>query len=160
MTQNERILKSINKVLSRKLKVETRPYFCLKVVRQIIEDANDWPSHEFYRKHHTHWVEENKKHVEPWARDLQRSLRKQGLQVPFHERKAGDLVFMWKAAFPYGHVGVLIEIGGEANFIFENSPAERGFERGNLRISHFREIRWGMEFYRLPELGDGGDGKD
>jgi hypothetical protein len=55
-------------------------------------------------------------------------------------------VFIWQAAFPYGHVGILVFDG---DFIFENAPGDRGFEKGNIRISHLGELRHSVEVFRI-----------
>lgn len=114
-------------VVTGDLKVEERPWFCLKVVRQIVEHAKKWEPGEFYRHYWTHKVEENKT-AEPWARDLERSLREQGRAV--HDVQAGDLVFRHDLAKPYGHAAVMLT----NDVLLENTPSARGFSRGNLRI--------------------------
>ena len=119
------------------LRVETRPWFCLKVVREIVENGMGWKPGDFYRRYWTHKVEENKTN-EPWARDLERSLRNRGWAIPLAEARVGDLVFRYDVAKPYGHVGVIYDGG----LIFENTPTTRGFGKGNLRLTPLAE--WGV----------------
>ena len=80
-------------------------HYCLRFVRQVVEHAYGWAPMEFYRQFWTHTVEENRS-GEPWARDLERSLRNAGFQV--HEPAAGDLVFNYRSAWPKGHAGVML----------------------------------------------------
>lgn len=110
------------KVITGELRIEERPWFCLKAVRQIVEDAMGWPSHHFYTLYWTHRVEENTT-TEPWARDLERSLRMQGFKVD-GPPKQGDLVFNYNAAAPYGHVGLMLT----DELVIENYPGTRGFK--------------------------------
>ena len=80
-------------------------HYCLRLVREIVESAYGMPSGAFYTMYWTHRVEENRT-SEPWARDLERSLRAAGLAVPIPQ--AGDLVFNHQVAWPYGHAGVML----------------------------------------------------
>ena len=82
-----------------------QPNYCLRLVREIVEHAYGWEPMTFYQVFWTHRVEENHT-AEPWARDLERSLRYAGYQVS-HPR-AGDLVFNHRLAWPYGHTGVML----------------------------------------------------
>ena len=82
-----------------------QPHYCLRLVREIVEHAYGWAPNEFYRVFWTHRVEENRS-GEPFARDLERSLRAAGLQVPTPQ--AGDLVFNHHVAWPYGHAGIML----------------------------------------------------
>ena len=85
--------------------IPAQPHYCLRFVRQVVERAYGWPAYEFYRVFWTHRVEENRT-SEPFARDLERSLRNAGLQVDTPQ--AGDLVFNHRVAWPYGHAGVML----------------------------------------------------
>jgi cell wall-associated NlpC family hydrolase len=144
-TKNDLIVQAVYDAMAGKYPIEQAPMFCLKVVRQVVERAFGWSAGTFHKNYWKEKVEENKT-KEPWARDVQRSLRNMGKQIPFNERQAGDLVFIWQAAFPYGHVGILMFDG---DFIFENAPGDRGFEKGNIRISHLSEIRHSVEVFRF-----------
>jgi hypothetical protein len=84
---------------------EPQANYCLRFVREIVEYAYGLEPGEFYRLWWTHRVPENKT-AEPWARDMERSFRAQGFGVP--QARAGDLVFNYRVAIPYGHVGVMI----------------------------------------------------
>jgi len=79
--------------------------YCLRLVRQIVEAAYGLPDQAFYELFWTHQVEENRT-VEPYARDLERSLRAAGLSVAVPQ--AGDLVFNYALAWPYGHAGIML----------------------------------------------------
>lgn len=78
--------------------------YCLQFVREVVEHALGWPDRAFYRRYWVQRVEENDT-SEPWARDLERSLRDLGYAVD--EPRAGDLVFDFTYR-PVGHVGVML----------------------------------------------------
>jgi len=78
--------------------------YCLRFVREVVEHAFEWPDRELYARCWTRRVEENAT-AEPWARDLERSLRERGYAVTVP--RAGDLVFDFTYA-PVGHVGVML----------------------------------------------------
>jgi cell wall-associated NlpC family hydrolase len=141
---NERIVQAAFGVLEGRVAVEQRPWFCLKVARQIVEAGMGWRAGEFYRRYWTHKVEENKTEV-PWARDLERSLRWGGYSV--HIPQAGDLVFSHVTARPYGHVGVMLT----DKLVLENTPSERGFRKGNIAVVPLREWVPVTGVFRLRE---------
>ncbi len=82
-----------------------QPHYCLRLVREIVEYAHGWPSGHLYELYWTHRVEENTT-SEPWARDMERSLREAGYQV--EHPVAGDIVFNHRVAWPFGHVGIMV----------------------------------------------------
>ena len=116
---------------------------CLAQTRMIIEDAFGWPSHFWYEKYVTEWVQPPgyDRRLGHWARDAERSLRNLGMAVPYENRAAGDLLFKWKSAYSMqwgayiGHVGVLID----GDLVLENiNPRFRlgeGFMRGSTGIT-------------------------
>lgn len=139
------IASAASKVIAGELNVETSPWYCLKVTRQIVEHAYGWTPGEFYQHYWREKVEENTTD-EPWARDLERSLRNMGYAVPTLE--PGYLIFDYTKAKPWGHVAVMLT----SELLLENTPAPRGFRgRGALRVTHIRE--WGepTTIIRLPE---------
>lgn len=144
-TKNDLIVQAVYDAMAGKYPVELRPLYCLKLARQVVEYGFGWPSGEFHRQYWKEKVEENKT-KEPWARDVQRSLRRMGKQIPFEDRMAGDLGFIWQAAFPVGHCGVIMLDG---DWFFENTPSDRGYEKGNLKLTHFSELKHGLEVFRL-----------
>src|SRR5690606_23900357 len=98
--------------------IPTRPGLCLALVRVIIEHAHGWKSHELYTRHLTHGTTRRAgddaerlaaARGDPWSVDLERSLVSQGRGVPWADRQPGDLVFNANAAYPYGHVAVLLD---------------------------------------------------
>lgn len=101
---NERLLSSAQLAAQGTIG-EVLPNQCLRLIRQVVEHAFDLPSHTFYSLYWTHRVEENDTLV-PWARDLERSLRAQGYAV--YTVQPGDLVFDYRIAWPYGHVGLVL----------------------------------------------------
>lgn len=94
-----------------------KPGLCLAAVRVILEHAMGWPSHELYRRALVTGTTRRKgtpaqrlhaARLDPWAADMEASVKQLGWPVPGAERQAGDLVFNHAAAAPVGHVGVLI----------------------------------------------------
>jgi hypothetical protein len=85
--------------------ITPQAHYCLRLVREVIEHAYQLPPGAFYARYWTHKVEENAT-SEPWARDLERSLRAAGLTVT--TPRAGDLVFNHRVAHPYGHAGIML----------------------------------------------------
>ena len=85
--------------------IPASPHYCLRFVREVVEHALGMQPYEFHRTYWTHRVEENRT-GEPWARDIERSLRNAGLQVD--TPRAGDLVFNHRIALPYGHAGIML----------------------------------------------------
>lgn len=147
MNSNESIIAAVLAVLNGKLAIfDAESGYCLRVVREVVEDAFGWESHEFYRRYWTETVEENTTET-PWARDLQRSLRLSNYGVPADERQGGDLVFCWRMGRPIGHAGVLLA----ADFVLENTSTERGLlVSGCNRLSRLDSWPYDeLEFFRL-----------
>lgn len=124
--------------------------WCLTLVRLVIERAFHWPSHHFYRWR-THPVERpgGADPVVPWARDMERSLRLAGMEVPGTrygppsdparytrptDLEPGDLLFRWDAAYPVGHVALY---AGRGTVLENVDPANRpgAMTRGNTVLS-------------------------
>lgn len=98
--------------------IPTRPGHCLAFVRIVVEHAMDWPSHEFYKRYlvtgstrrpgsETERLASAR--ADPWAVDSEASMKALGLGVPWADRQAGDLAFSANAAYPYGHVALLVD---------------------------------------------------
>src|SRR5690606_8449743 len=111
--------------------------FCLKLVRLVVEYALDLPSHEMYAR----WLvagtsrrpggDEQRlaaARQNPWAADFEASMKRLELGVPFAERRAGDLLFNFRAMEPYGHVAVLLDRG----VVLEN--VEPAFRPKGIRL--------------------------
>jgi hypothetical protein len=139
------------------LKAPVHSGFCLQLTRIIIEDAYSMKSHAFYNWL-THPVERAAgDDREPWARDMERSLRNAGMAKDFGderyvrpERILGDcepgvLLFRWdtapsRAGTFIGHVGVLMPGG----MVLENvHPRHRSgsFFRGVTALTPLEEFR-------------------
>jgi hypothetical protein len=131
---NLKIVKACWEVVQGSLVTEGRGGFCLRFVRQVVEHAYGWKAGDFYRRFHTHTVEENTT-TEPWARDLERSMRSNGMAVK--DPQAGDMIFDYKRAKPYGHVALMLS----NSMVLELSPTRRGFARGNINLVTLKE--WG-----------------
>lgn len=91
--------------------------YCLQFVRMVIENAMGWPSHRFYEKYLVAATSArggdglyalDAARADPWAADMEASVKALKWAVPFAERQAGDLIFNHKAARPVGHVGILL----------------------------------------------------
>jgi len=140
LKNNELIVEASYRVMRGQLKVPTRAGFCLQMVRLIVEDAFNMPSHSFYRWK-THMVERAPgDDFDPWARDMERSFRLDGYGVAVPQENSryltrlelqsaapGDLLFRWDVARTrqgtfIGHVGILMPGG----LVLENiNPASR-----------------------------------
>jgi len=138
---NERVVESAYRLIRGELRAPASAGLCLMLARLVVEDAFGLPSHGWYRWL-THRVErEPGDDTDPWARDMERSLRAGGFGVAepaAGERyvssvalapvcEAGDILFRWDVAKTrqgtfVGHVGILMP--GE--MVLENiGPASR-----------------------------------
>jgi hypothetical protein len=155
-TPNQMILAAAHDAINGDLKIiDHASGMCLRAVREVIEAAFGMPSHQLYQVYLSDRVERNPgDDSAPWARDFERSVRSQGMAVPFDDRLPGDIVFYWKAAATgtrdaagnpnyYGHVGILLE----NDMILENiNPKHRpaGFSRQMLSLVPYD--RWPYPF--------------
>lgn len=143
-TPNDLILDQVNKIIHGQSSVmyDKTPGMCLAVTRQVIEKALKKPSHWLYDRYIHDWVQpEGYDRAEGhWARDFERSAKLLGWAVSLRDRKPGDIVFNWKAAYSarwgayIGHVGILID----NDLVFENiDPKYRqhSFQRHALAIT-------------------------
>lgn len=125
---------------------------CLRFVRTVVEETYELPSHALYERLVRQRVDNRSSRDEPWARDAERSLRERGLAVDLSAARGGDLVFSYKASRPYGHTGVLIEVGG-ALWVAENTTAARGLRsRGALALTPLAAWDEVTTVIRLPEV--------
>lgn len=86
--------------------------YCLKAVRVLVEKSLGWEPFQFYEKYgvtRTSGAPPGRQDWSWWASDIEASMKQLGLAVPYDERQPGDLVFNYRAAKPYGHVGLLLE---------------------------------------------------
>lgn len=115
---NDRIVASLKRAIAGKLPgIPTRPNYCLQFARVVIEDALKLPSHDLYRRHLVDGTTRRGNYpkrlaearLDPWASDIERSMKLQGLTVLALARRGGDLVFNHLASEPIGHVGILLD---------------------------------------------------
>jgi hypothetical protein len=123
----ERTVESAFKLLRGELPAPTRPGLCLQLVRLVVEDAFGLPSHGWYK-----WMTRRVERAagddsDPWARDMERSLRVNEFAVASPAGSTryvtggqlaaacepGDLLFRWDVARTaqgtfVGHVGILM----------------------------------------------------
>jgi len=145
------VIESANKVLSGALRAPEHPGLCLQLARIIIEDAYGLKPYAFYNWLTNPVERDPADDRDPWARDMERSLRLAGMAYEFsegryirpetiiQEAEPGSLLFRWDVArSPYGtfigHVGVLLDNG----MVLENiNPRFRktSFFRGNTAIT-------------------------
>lgn len=148
MTTNDKIVESAYRALLGQLKVENSSGgWCLRVTRQIVQDALGINHDEFYHRFLTVKASGTDA-VVPYARDVQVSLRGLGYQVSDVGVLPGDLFFSWKP-MPYGHVGVVLSDG----YVLENFAGSRAVARNRfLCVSKLDDVRKSMplEFFRLP----------
>lgn len=151
MNSNEQIVRSAEKALSGELPLPVTSGLCLRLVRLVIEHALGI---DFYAEYLTHRVERAAgDDTDPWARDLERSMRLGGFAVLEPQSKQryvgmralkelampGDLLFRHdvaptRAGTNVGHVGILLHNG----LVLENiNPRFRpeGFHRRNTAVT-------------------------
>lgn len=83
--------------------------WCLMGARMIVEYALHWKDMEFYRRFgraRTTQGAEARSDWSWWAADIEKSMKELGFAVNGDAKKPGDLVFNYRAAKPYGHVGI------------------------------------------------------
>jgi hypothetical protein len=150
---NRRIVRTIDEIYMRRVKViDHASGACMRAVREVLEAA--FGIKDFYARYATERVERNPgDDNDPWARDVERSLRNRQMAVPVEEAIPGDLLFQWRTAATgtlnargepnfYGHVGILMP----GNLIFENiNPKHRplGFARGMLSLTPYEAWPYG-----------------
>jgi hypothetical protein len=121
--------------------------FCLKGVRLVIEYALHWPSHDLYRRllvtgttgREGDEAERLKAaRADPWAADLEASMKQLGLVVSGEAKRPGDLVFDHNKAKPIGHVGLYV---GQNLILEVVSPHHRprSFSRRNICLTPYPE---------------------
>lgn len=126
--------------------------YCLRAVRVVVEAAAGWDSHELYdrflvagttRRAGSELERLLAARREPWASDLERSMKLLSLGVPFGERRPGDLVFNHTALPPYGHVGVLLDESTVVESIDPRyRPASLNLPHGSLSVTPLGRHRW------------------
>jgi hypothetical protein len=145
---NSKIVESSYRALSGQLMVEnTSGGWCLRVVRQIVQDALKINQSEFYERFLTIRASGNNFDT-PCARDIQLSLRGLGYSVSEDEVIPGDLFFSWKP-MPYGHVGIVLS----TDYVLDNSSAQNCVSRnGFLCVRRIEDVGKVMplEFFRIP----------
>lgn len=157
MTPNEKVVQAAYDAINGKIKLPTSSGFCLQHTRLIVERAHGLPSHGWYRWR-THTVERAPgDDNDPWARDMERSMRmnnftvaapEEGKRFLTEEQVAqgipGDIVFRWdlyktRAGTFVGHVGILMPGG----LIYENiNPNSRqtSYKLGVNSLTPIREF--------------------
>jgi len=132
------MLNSAYKVVHGHLEVETRPGYCLKLVRQVVEDSAGLNNGEFYGRLVIPHLGDGDTDVKYWwARGAERALRRAGFAA--WNAEPGDLIFSYKVSKPYGHVGILLDGG----LILENTTVNRGFwhkRLGAVRLTPLEEF--------------------
>lgn len=164
-TTNEKIVAASWKAIRGELYgFQDKPGHCLAAVRSVLEHALGWPSHTLYADYLSDRVETPTADSplrwtrNPHARDLERSLRNQGMSIRYGDMEPGDVLFNhraapydpegWAEAFPgvpfpaapvpIGHVMVYL---GEGMVLENINPKYRryGFTRDNLSITPLDE---------------------
>ena len=114
---NEQIRAAAYAAARGELLVPSSSGMCLALVRIVVERALWEGRREFYRRYlvaETSMRDGKDKGnalTDPWANDLAASMKALGYGVELEDRQPGDLIFNWKGAKPYGHVGLLLEHG-------------------------------------------------
>jgi len=157
VSPNERIVQSAFALLRGEINAEPdEPGLCLALVRVVLEHAFWGGRWAFYDRHRSHIVERQSADTSPWARDLERSLTRQGMALnlprrPFEgdaqryvdldaaagELLPGDLLWRWdtarnRAGDYVGHVAILLP----GNLVLENVAHRPGsLQRGPTTLS-------------------------
>lgn len=117
MTTNERIRSAAYAMARGEIDPPQSGYQCLRAVRLIVERAlwqGDYRLYDEFLPVGTSrrtGDDVGRHKVDPWASDIEASMKHLGLAVPHVSRAAGDLIFNHNALPPWGHVGVLLESG-------------------------------------------------
>lgn len=158
------------RMLSGQLKAPEHAGFCLQLTRVVIEAAYDMKPYEFY-KWRTHVVERAEGDGnEPWARDMERSLRFASMAYDFGDKRyvsfddiiaecePGDLLFRWDVARTkqgtfVGHVGILMP-GGMVLENVDPRHRSRSFFRGVTALTPLTDFRVTTAIKFNPAKGD------
>lgn len=164
------VVESAYKVLNGELKGPEHAGYCLQLVRLIVEDAYRMKPYSFY-DWRTHPVERDQfDSQEPWARDMERSLRAAGMAISFSDERyisqkdilerceSGSLLFRWdtaKSAYGtfIGHVGILMPGG----MVLENvNPVHRmnSFFLGVTALTPLKYFRVTTAIWFDPTKGE------
>lgn len=113
-----------------------RPGWCLMAVRLVVEHALALPAGGFYRGFGVARTERSVGRTDWswWASDIEASMKRLGLAVPFAARQPGDLVFSHELAAPIGHVAILATDGA---MLEVTDPRRRptSFVRGSVCLT-------------------------
>jgi hypothetical protein len=150
------VIESANRILNGTLQAPEHSGFCLQLARIIIEDAYGLKPYAFYNWL-THPVERDPADDrEPWARDMERSLKNAGMAYDFNDGRyirseqilnkaePGSLLFRWDVARSHhgtfiGHVGILLDNG----MVLENIHPrfrKRSFFRGSTAVTPLKDF--------------------
>lgn len=151
MTTNDLIVKAAVAAANGRVPgLPTQGGWCLKAVRLIVEWGLFDGRQEFYKR----WLVAGtttrggtdkdrllEARADPWASDIESSMKRLGLGVPAALRKPGDLVFNYRAAAPIGHVGVLLT----RDMVLENirpdyRPSSVHLAHGSLSITPYAAL--------------------
>lgn len=116
---NRAIVRSAWKAAREDLKVETRPGYCLRTIRQIVQDAFEINHQQFYDRYRitvTTASPERTMSDVPWAADVERTMKIRNYALPLAYIKGGDIVFNYNAAAPVGHIAIMLD----KNTVLEN----------------------------------------
>lgn len=149
---NTKIVNSLIRAANGHIGIPKSPGLCLAFVRCVIEDALYDGKREFYRHYLVAGTTKRggtdsdrlgEAWKDPWAADIERSMKVLGMGVPALLRKPGDLVFNYHAAAPIGHVGLLLT----RDLVVENiRPTYRAgsihLSVGSLSITPYSKHPW------------------
>ena len=105
MKTNEKIVETLQKVLSGAMKGPKRKDLCLSFVRQVVDRARHGDANIYYF-YSDIGVPTS---PTPNAAQVERRLRELQWDIGYEARQPGDIVFNRNAAPPYGHVGMLLD---------------------------------------------------
>lgn len=149
---NDKIVNSLYRAANGKVTIPPRHGLCLAFVRSVVEDALYGGERLFYQNYlkagttkrgGTDAERLREAWLDPWASDIERSMKVLGLGVPAMLRKPGDLVFNYHAAAPIGHVGILLTRDLVVENIHPNyRPLSIHLAHGSLSITPYNTQAW------------------
>jgi len=152
MTANEKIVMAAVDAANGKIPtLPNKPGYCLAFVRTVVERAlwgGQWTLYDtFLVDGTTKRGDDPAKRLaeakeDPWAADLERSMKLLGMTVPAMFRKPGDLVFNYRGAAPMGHVAVLLTRDMVIENIHPNFRPHSIHLKPFLSITPYKSLPW------------------
>lgn len=135
---NAAIVAACWQVLRQELRTETRSGWCLRFVREVVQHAYGLSHGQFYTAYRvavTSSAPGRTLSAEPWASDLEASMKQLGYGVSLAQRLPGDIVFNWRLAAPYGHIAILMDSNTVLELSYRHSRPRSYKIRGGIVLT-------------------------